>query len=110
VYTLKAVRRKVIGGKMSPTSTFCAMAFLAALIHDSNAFIATSALSGLARNEVRTRPVAVQMKVDLLQKVQTLKVLTAVSKAGLLSKVEMAGLLSKLEKEVIFQVEFPINL
>ena len=43
---------------------------------------------------------SVQMKVNILQQVETLKVLTAVSKAGLLSKVEKAGLLSKLEKEV----------
>ena len=87
---------------MSAISTFVAIALFAAVIHNTDAFVATSALSGLARTEIRTRPTAVQMKVDLLEKVQTLKVLTAVSKAGLLSKVEKAGLLSKLEKQVKF--------
>ncbi|EKX53672.1 hypothetical protein GUITHDRAFT_100650 [Guillardia theta CCMP2712] len=37
-------------------------------------------------------------EVDLLERVETLKVLSAVSKAGVLSKVEKSGLLSKLEK------------
>ena len=48
--------------------------------------------------------IGLKMKVNLLQKVETLKVLTAVSKAGLLSKVENSRLLTKLEKQVLFTV------
>jgi hypothetical protein len=36
-------------------------------------------------------------KVDLLEKVESLKLLSAINKAGVLTKIERAGLLSKLE-------------
>ncbi len=72
---------------------------VALIIHVASAFLPTPT-NGLTRPMRLRSSTSVQMKVDLLQKVETLKVLTAVSKAGLLSKVEKAGLLSKLEKEV----------
>lgn len=77
------------------------VAVSALLLLGSNAFMPTS-LTGLKRSANLRSSTSVQMKVDLLQKVETLKVLTAVSKAGILSKVEKAGLLSKLEKQVPF--------
>lgn len=72
---------------------------LALMIHGSSAFMAPF-VNGLKRSIKMRSSTSVQMKVNILQQVETLKVLTAVSKAGLLSKVEKAGLLSKLEKEV----------
>ena len=69
------------------------------------AFVSSPSLIGLKKSEIRNSPaVSLQMKVNLLQKVETLKVLTAVSKAGLLSKVENSRLLTKLEKQVLCTV------
>ena len=73
------------------------------LANHAHAFISTPALISLRRSDSRTSsPTSLNMKVDLLKQVETLKVLTAVSKSGLLSKIEKAGLLSKLEKQVYF--------
>jgi len=41
--------------------------------------------------------IALQPQVDLLERVETLKLLSAINKAGVLTKIERAGLLSKLE-------------
>jgi hypothetical protein len=68
----------------------------------AHAFVSTPALINLRRSDSRSASTSLKMKVDLLKQVETLKVLTAVSKSGLLSKIEKAGLLSKLEKQVDF--------
>ena len=71
------------------------------LANHAHAFVSTPALINLRKSDPRTSsPTSLKMKVNLLQQVETLKVLTAVSKSGLLSKIEKAGLLSKLEKQV----------
>jgi hypothetical protein len=71
------------------------------LANHANAFMSTPTLINLRGSDSRTRSCnSLKMKVDLLKQVETLKVLTAVSKSGLLSKIEKAGLLSKLEKQV----------
>jgi hypothetical protein len=73
------------------------------LANHAHAFMSTPTLINLRRSDSRTNsPTSLKMKVDLLKQVETLKVLTAVSKSGLLSKIEKAGLLSKLEKQVHF--------
>ena len=71
------------------------------LMQNASAFVSTPSLMGLKKSEIRSRPsVSVRMQVDLLQRVEALKLLTTVSKTGLLSKVEEAGLFSKLEEQV----------
>jgi hypothetical protein len=79
---------------------FIALLASCALVQ-SYAFTAPMALNGLKRSS-RTfeSSTSLKMKINILERVETLKVLTAVSRAGLLSKVEKAGLLSQLEKQV----------
>jgi hypothetical protein len=73
------------------------------LANSAHAFVSTPALLNFRRSDARTSAsTSLKMKVDLLKQVETLKVLTAVSKSGLLSKIEKAGVLSKLEKQVYF--------
>jgi hypothetical protein len=72
---------------------------LALLLHGTNAFMMPS-VNVLQRSIQLRSSSSMQMNVNLLERIETLKVLTALSKTGLLSKVEKSGLLSKLEKEV----------
>eukprot|EP00287_Rhodomonas_sp_CCMP768_P005761 CAMPEP_0196736096 /NCGR_PEP_ID=MMETSP1091-20130531/14271_1 /TAXON_ID=302021 /ORGANISM="Rhodomonas sp., Strain CCMP768" /LENGTH=176 /DNA_ID=CAMNT_0042079793 /DNA_START=46 /DNA_END=576 /DNA_ORIENTATION=- len=85
------------------------IAALALLCFSATASAFTAPASLPLRSSVRANaatPVKMQQQVDLLERVETLKVLTAVSKAGLLSKAEKAGLLSTLEKQgALSQVE-----
>ncbi len=71
------------------------------LANFSNAFLSSPAPNSLRKSVSKMRsPSSLKMKVELLKQVETLKVLTALSRSGLLSKIERAGLLSQLEKQV----------
>jgi hypothetical protein len=88
---------------MHTTKAFLLVVSFTLLANHSHAFMSTPILTNLRRLDSRTNsPTSLKMKVDLLKQVETLKVLTAVSKSGLLSKIEKAGVLSKLEKQVYF--------
>jgi hypothetical protein len=75
-----------------------ALLVLATLAASASAFAPGAALPAMRRAAVSSPACATRMaKVDLLERVETLKLLSALSNAGVLTKIERSGLLSKLE-------------
>merc|ERR1711966_407797 len=72
---------------------------LVALTAQASAFAPGAALPAMRRAAAPAAVSATRMqKVDLLERVETLKLLTALNKAGVLTKIESAGALSAAEK------------